>query len=158
MLQPDFFNEDVDDSKLKETLEEQFTREREEWKIKVKGMSAKIKNIQDIPLLMTDLYTERQICLDYYHYLISIMIGLNKKYRAAYSGRYDFWSFQSQIRYPNDNAKNYKILSELSELVSNREAVENHSKFIADTKSTIDNLIYGVKYRVEIENLNRGNR
>jgi hypothetical protein len=155
MPQLDFFN---DVEKPKETLEEQFLREREEWTSKIKTMSAKIKNVHDMPILMTELYSERQICLDYYHYLISIMATLNKKYRADYSARYDYWSFQSQIRYPNDSAKNYKILSELSDIVSKREAVENHSKFIADTKSTIDNLIYGVKYRVEIEQIIRGNK
>ena len=43
-------------------------------------MSKKMKDISKIPDLMLDIYTERQRCVEYHHYLISKLIILNKSY------------------------------------------------------------------------------
>lgn len=139
-----------------ESLEDKFTRERSEWIKKTEELSKRVKNVLDIPLLMTDLYTERQTCVEYYHYLISILIKVNKEYKSRYAERYDFWTWKSQIKYPNENAKNIKIQTEIGDLVQKREMMENHSKYIQSTISTIDNIIYAIPRRVEIEQISRG--
>lgn len=155
MPQQDFFNINPD-VPAEETLEEKFARERIEWSTKIADLSKRMKNVLDIPLLMTDIYTERQTCVEYYHYLISILIKLNREYKKSYAERYDFWSYQSQIRYPNENAKNNKIHVELADKLQQRETIENHAKFMSATTSTIDNIIYAVPRRVEIEQIARG--
>lgn len=157
MHQQDFFNNNTDEEKsVNKKLEEKFNEERVAWTSKVKEMSLKMKKVLDIPTLMAEIYTERQICVDYHHYLISILIKLNKEYRRNYSERHDYWSFKSNIRYPNENSKNNKILTELSDLVEKRELIENHSKYIDKTVSTIDNLIYAIPKRIEVEQISRG--
>lgn len=154
-LPEDFFNVREEEAE-KETLEEQFTRERLEWSAKVENMGFQMKKVTNIPELMTNIYTERQRCVEYYHYLISILIKLNKKYKQEYADKYDFWSFKSQIRYPNETAKNNKIQTQLADLLLQREMIENHAKYMDKTASTIDNIIYAVPKRIELEQISRG--
>ena len=115
-----------------------------------------MKSVLKVSELMTEVYTQRQICLEYYHYLISILIKINRTYKARYGERWDYWSFQSQIRYPNAGALNNKIETELSDILEKRQLVENHSKFILGSCSTIDNLIYAIPKRIEIDKIARG--
>jgi hypothetical protein len=144
--------------KKEESLDEQFQRERIEWSEKIKSMSAQIKKTLDMAELMTTVYTDRQQCLEYYHYLLSILIRLNVKYRKEYAEKYDFWTTKSQIRYPNESTKVNKILSEMSKIHEEREVVENHSKYMLNTISTIDNIIYAIPRRIDLEHLSRGDK
>jgi hypothetical protein len=155
MTQPDFFNINPDIPK-DESLEDKFARERLEWSQKVQDMSEQMKNVLKVSELMTTVYTERQRCVEYYHYLISVLIKINKDYRKQYADRHDFWSYKSQIRYPNAGALNNKIQTELADLYEKRELIDNHSKFIDKTVGTIDNLIYAIPRRIEIEQISRG--
>jgi len=153
MPQPDFFNINPDVPEEK-SLDEKLSAERLEWTTKISEMN--LKNIDDIPDLMINLYSERQRCVEYYHYLISKLIILNKEYRKRYAERYEFWSHKSQIRYPNESTKNNKILTELNDVILKRESIENHSKFMLETKNTLDNIIYAVKNRIDLEKIKRG--
>ena len=139
-----------------ETMEERFAKERLEWNLKIKNMSSSLSNLNKVSELMTSVYTERQLGLEYYHYLISLLVALNKKYNKLYSDKWAFYTYQSQERFPNETAKNMKISSELGELKKKREMIENHSKFIDGTVRTIDNIIYGIKYKIEIFKLSNG--
>ncbi len=142
--------------KKEETLAEKFAKERLEWSSKIEGMSKKMKDIYKVSELQTEVYTERQRALEYYHYLISILSRVNRKYRKEYTTKYDFYSFQSQKRFPNERNKELQIQHEVGDILEKREAIDNHAKFINNTIATIDNLIYGIKYKVEIEQISRG--
>ena len=153
----DFIKESQkEEEKQQDSLELRFKKERLEWTEKIKEMSAKLKNVVEISLLQVDIYTERQRCVEYHHYIISLLIKINKEYRKQYAVKYDYYSNQSQIRYPNESTKVNKILSELSDLVNKKEALENHSKFVNATIATLDNIIYGIKSRIDLENIIRG--
>lgn len=155
MSQPDFFNINPEVPK-EEQLEDKFAKERLEWSGKVGEMSEQMKSVLKVSELMTNIYTERQRCVEYYHYLISILIKINKEYRRRYAERWDFWSYKSQIRYPNNTALDNKIKTELADVLEKRELIDNHSKFMDKTVSTIDNLIYAIPKRIEIEQISRG--
>ena len=157
----DFFSSKTqlkkDEKDIKElTLSEKFDKERLEYSVKIKNMSAKFKDVFKVAELMTVLYTERQLCVDYHHYLINLLIKLNKVYKTKYSEKWEYYTFKSQKRYPNEAEKKTKILVDLKEIVEKRALIDNHSVFLLDTTKTIDNLIYGVKYRIEIEQISRG--
>jgi len=159
MSQPDFFNinpEVPKEQNTQESLEDKFAKERLEWSGKIAEMSEQMKSVLKVSELMTGIYTERQRCVEYHHYLISILIKLNKKYRKSYSERYDYWSYKSQIRYPNNSALDNKIKTELSDILEKREMIDAHAKFMDKTVSTIDNLIYAIPRRIEIEQISRG--
>jgi hypothetical protein len=156
----DFMNPQPETSKEgeleKETLENRFSRERLEWSGKIKDMSSQLKNVVQVGELMTSIYTERQRALEYYHYIISLLIQINKKYNKGYSDKWKFYTYQGNERFPNESAKNMRIQSELGDLKEKRELLDNHAKFMNSTVSTIDNIIFGIKTRVDIEQIARG--
>jgi hypothetical protein len=137
-------------------LKEKFAKERQEWNEKVDKLGKKLKNVFDVPMLMTDLYTERQRAVEYYHYLGSLIIKINKQWRAQYAERWDYYTNKAQVRYPNESVKNNRIYVDLADFVEKKEMIENHMKFIDRSISTIDNIIFAVPKRVEIENIARG--
>ena len=156
----DFINPQVQatptDITEKDTLVTRFTNERLQWSAKVKDLSENFKSILKTGELQTVIYTERQRALEYYHYLISLLIKINKTYRKIYAEKYDFYSWKSQKRFPNETTKNNQILSEMEELVEKREMIENHSKFCDGVLKTLDQVIFGIKSRIDFENIARG--
>jgi uncharacterized coiled-coil DUF342 family protein len=154
MSQPDFFN--LETKEEKESLEQQFARERLEWNNKIKELSSHLKNIQSIPELMINIYTERQTASEYYHYLLSMLVKLNKEYRREYDGKWNFYTYKTDIRYPNEQSKTNRIQVDLENMVIKREMINNHAKYIEATVKTIDNIIYGVQARIKVEDINRG--
>ena len=145
-----------DNLEQQESLEERFSRERLEWSEKIAEISLKLKNIVAIAELMTTLYTERQRAVEYYHYIISLLNGLNKIYNKSYAEKYDYYTTKSQIKYPNETTKVNKIHVDLADIIEKRQALDNHSKFISSTIQTLDNIIFAIPRRVEIEQILRG--
>lgn len=145
-----------EEKQKQESLAEKFTKERFEWTDKIKNMAQRLKKVFEIHELLTEVYTERQRAVEYNHYLINLMNRVNISYRKQYAEKYEHYSFQSQKRFPNETTKNNQILSEMSEIVNQKEQLANHAKFMENTTKTIDNLIFGIKYRIEIEQMSRG--
>ena len=142
----------------KVTLDAQFERERMKWEGIVREMSLQMKRIASVGELMTTIYTDRQQAVEYYHYLLSVLIQLNAKYRKEYAEKYDFWTTKSQIRYPNETTKVNKILSEMSDISQKKEKVENHANFMKNTLATIDNIIYAIPRRIDVEKMINGDK
>lgn len=140
----------------KETLQARFDRERIEWSAKIKGMSSKLSKVLSTAELMTEIYTERQRALEYYHYLISLLIRINKNYNKSYSDKYKFYKYEAQERLPNDKLIQIRVNAELEDIKEKREIMDNHAKFMDGTVKTIDNIIFGIPKRVEIEQISRG--
>lgn len=158
---PDSFDEFIkenppENKEREDSLEIRFAKERKEWTEKVKNMSTMMKKIVDVAELMTTLYTERQRAVEYYHYLLSLLSNINKTYRKQFAEKYDFYSYKTQKRFPNEKVKEIQIMADLAPTVSLREQIENHSRFIDKTVGTVDNIIFGIKNRVEIEQILRG--
>ena len=148
-------NDSLDQSK-EETLHQRFARERVEWTNKIRSMSENMKDIYKVSELMTTIYTERQIAVEYYHLLLTILSKVIVKYRKQFAEKYDFYSWKSQKRFPNEKTKEIQILSDIGDLVEKKDELDTHLKFMNSTIGTIDNLIYGIKYKVEIEQISRG--
>jgi len=138
------------------TLEERFAAERLTWSAKIKEMSKAFSDIVKTGELMTEVYTERQRALEYYHYIISLLIKINKKYNKLYTEKWKFYKYSSQERLPNDKVIQIRIGSELADLQEKREALDNHAKFMEGTVKTIDNIVFGIKYKIEVTQIGRG--
>jgi len=153
----DFLKEDQEEVKKElESLEVRFKKERIEWTEKIKEMSGRLKNVMEVYLLQVDVYTERQRAVEYYHYILSLLSNLGIAYNKQYMAKYDYYLTQGNVRYPNETSRTNKIMSELSDLVNKREQLQIHAKFILSTIGTIDNIIYGIKYRIDLQNISNG--
>jgi hypothetical protein len=87
---------------------------------------------------------------------MSLLYKIGKTYRKQFTEKYDFYTYKTQKRFPNERVKEIQIMTDLAPTVFLKEQIENHSKFIDRTISTLDNIIYGIKNRIEIENILRG--
>ena len=164
IILPDSFDEFVKDEiktnqagvdDKQQSLDDLYRKERLKWSDDIKAMTIRLKNVMEIQLLMVDVYSERQRAVEYYHYLISLLIGVNKSYRRKYAERFKHYTDSIQIRVNKDQINNL-INNDVESLALHREKLENHAKFMNNTVSTIDNIIYGIKYRIEIEQISRG--
>jgi len=148
--------ESAEEKTEKQTLEDRFAGERFTWSAKLKEMSSKLRKALDVAELMTEIYTERQRALEYYHYLISLLIKINKNYKKSYAERHEYYSYKAQQLLSNERQKEARIQADLGDLIEKREILDNHAKFMDGTVKTIDNLIFGMKTRIDIEQIARG--
>lgn len=139
----------------KESVDSIYKKERLEWHETIKGMTVRMKDILEIQNLMVDVYTERQRAIEYYHYLISLLIGINKQYRRKYAERFKHYTDSIQFRVNKEQITNL-INNDLEALSINREKLENHAKFMENTTKSIDGIIFGIKHRIEVEQIIRG--
>jgi hypothetical protein len=139
-----------------DSLEAKLERERIQWKKKIENMALKVKKLDTLTELMTEAYSERQRVVEYHHYILSLLVRINKQWRREYSLKHDHYSYKSQKRFPNETTKNNQIYADLHEIVTKKELLDTHAKYMNETKNTIDNIIFGIKYRVDIENIKNG--
>lgn len=127
-----------------------FTKEREEWKDKIHELSIRSKNIREIAEVQVELYSNRQILLEYAYKLGQILVKLNSRYRKERGERMKFYSESSQIKY-GTNEKTPLIEADLSDLRERIDLVDNHMSFMNETIKTVDHFLYGLKNRIYLE-------
>jgi len=122
---------------------------------KIQVISINLKDIKTVAKAQIDLFSNRQILLEYSYNLAGIISKLNSNYRAQKSKKMKEYSENVSFRY-GTNEKNVLIDGDLSELVEKIELVENHRKFIDQTVQTVDPMLYGVRQRISLEDYLRG--
>lgn len=137
-----------------EDIFQRFDRERLEWTNKIESLSVKLKEIDEMAILQTQVYSERQHAVEYYHYLMTLLANKNREYRKKYKERFEFYSNSYDYRV-KDDIKNSFIADDLSDIFSIKESLDNHMKFMDKTIGTIDNIIYGIKHRISLEEYKR---
>lgn len=141
-------------SSSNEAIYQRFSRERTEWSEKIADYSFRLKDIYSIADLLTDVYSQRQISLEYAHTLMSHLIKVNKVYREKRQIRFDYYSRQHDIRLDKD-AKYEHITQDLTDIVERREMIQNHLDYFRETIKTIDNIGFGIKHRITLEEYRR---
>lgn len=132
-----------------------FRKEREDWSEKVTDMSDRLKDIHHLSDLMTEIYSSRQIAVEYSHTLMSHLSKVNRIYRDRRVERYDHYTRNYDIRLDKD-PKNDLINTDLGDIVERRELLQNHLDYFRETVRTIDTLCYGIKHRMALEEYRRG--
>lgn len=132
-----------------------FRKEREDWSEKVTDMSDRLKDIHHLSDLMTEIYSSRQIAVEYSHTLMSHLSKVNRIYRERRVERYDHYTRNYDIRLDKD-PKNDLINTDLGDIVERRELLQNHLDYFRETVRTIDTLCYGIKHRMALEEYRRG--
>ena len=125
-----------------------FENERGEWREKIQIIAIMMKDIKTLAKAQVDLFSQRQVLLEYSYKLAAIVSKLNSKKLKDYSER-------SDVRY-GANEKTVLIEGDLTEIAEKVELVESHRKFIDQTIQTVDHMLYGVKSRISLEDYLRG--
>ena len=132
-----------------------FEQERGEWREKIQVISLQLKDIRTVANAQVDLFSQRQILLEYSYKLASIIARLNSRYRTERNKKTRDYSENSSFRYGANEIKNL-VEGDLSEIVEKLELVESHRKFIDQTVQTVDHMLYGIKSRISLEDYFRG--
>lgn len=132
-----------------------FEKERFDWREKIQVISLQLKDIKTVANAQIDLFTQRQILLEYSYKLASIIAKLNSKYRTERNRKTKDYSENSSFRYGANEIKNL-VEGDLSDIVEKLELVESHRKFIDQTVQTVDHMLYGIRQRIALEDYLRG--
>lgn len=136
---------------------ERFEQERNDWTEDVRGISSRFKNIDDMVDVQVDLYSKRQLGVEYMHQLMVLQSRLKKTWIAEYKKAYDILILDQDYRYSEKERQ--RIAEEKTSASKLKlDILQSHVDFFRETIKTIDNMIFGVKHRLEIEDFKRGNK
>jgi hypothetical protein len=132
-----------------------FEKERAEWKETIQVMAIQMKDIKTLAKAQVDLFSQRQILLEYSYKLASIITKLNSKLSSEKAKKLRDYSERTDVRY-GSTEKNVLIEGDLTEITEKIELVESHRKFIDQTVQTVDHMLYQIKNRISLEDYLRG--
>lgn len=149
MQQPDV-EEQIDYSNL-------FNKERSEWKEKISVLAIRMKNIREVAEVQVDLYSSRQMLLEYSYKLGQILVKLKNRYRKERGERMRHYSESSQIKY-GTNEKTPLIEGDLSSINERIDMVDNHMGYLNETIKTVDHMLFGIKNRIYLQEFMSGQK
>jgi hydroxymethylpyrimidine/phosphomethylpyrimidine kinase len=148
----DFINEPT--SKVKDPLEvmaAKYGKTRSdisnEIRESIEIMSTGLKGLKEVQVKMLSM---RQRLLEDSHILIENLSSVKKAYRNARSKQMEDLSTNLQHRYQY-NEKTVIIDGKTANIKEVVDTIENQISFFVDSIKTVDNVLFGIKTRVEIE-------
>ena len=133
-----------------ERIKERFIEERGKWKDKVVDMARRMKSMSELAELQVDLYTYRQEAIEYYYNLNLAVIKLEKKYSKLKRRLVEELN-DKDVRYGKTDM-NVIVDGAAADHKHHIEIVKSQASYLHETVKTIDNMIFGIKHRIEIEN------
>lgn len=132
-----------------------FDSERAEWREKIQTLSLYLKSIKTVADAQIDLFSNRQILLEYSFKLAQILSKLSSKERIERGKKLREYSERKDIKYGSNETKAL-VEGDISEILEKIDLVENHRKFIDQTIQTVDHMLYGIRQRIALEEYLRG--
>ena len=126
-------------------LRKKFDDERKQWTEKLTGFAVKFANITSITDLQIDLYTNRQVLVEYSHRLIDSEGKLEKEIRESRRSIYDKYT-NSQLRL-SVTEKNNLIESDMNDMLDIKHSLITHIEFI---KETIKNILSTIPFKKDL--------
>lgn len=149
--------EEEDSSNKKESVESQFQRERLEYKQFIDEIAGTFKGpIENMSETQVKIFSKRQLAVEYTYSLIAKHASVKKKYQQAWKKEYDKLG-DSEYRY-GEKEKLKLVESQTAGYSYLLSLIQSHIDYIRETTKTIDNMVFGVKHRIDIEDFKRGNR
>ena len=136
---------------------EQFESERQEWTSLIKNIASRFKIIENMAEVQVDLYSQRQLAVDYMQQLSVLQSRLKKNYESEWKKAYDDLALNQDFRY-NERERAKFATERTSTSKLKIDILQVHIEYFRETIRTLDNMIFGVKHRIEIEDFKRGNK
>ena len=127
-----------------------FEEERADWTEKIRQLSIRMKNIRELTDVQVELFSSRQILIEYVAKLGQVMSKLNARYRKDRGDKMRHYSENIQVKY-GANEKTPLIEGDLTELKERIDVVDIQISFINETLKSVDFMIYGIKQRISLE-------
>lgn len=110
----------------------------------------KLSSLKTLKEAQVNMLSLRQRLLEDNHTLFEHITTLRKKYRDDRSAEMENLSRNLQIRYQS-NEKTVVLDGRTSDIRESLEIFENQVAFFTESIKTIDNIIFGIKTRIDIE-------
>jgi hypothetical protein len=117
-------------------------------------MAARMNDIGILTTVLTEALSERQIALEYTHTLMALLTNLNAQLRKKRKERFLYYTTSYDQRLDKD-PRNMFIDVDLEKQVKIQETFSNHLSYMRGTVETIDKILYGCKWRMELESYRR---
>jgi hypothetical protein len=137
-------------SEEKTKISEKFQTRRSEVSEEIYSSIEKLTNIKSLKEVQVSMLSLRQRLLEDNHTLLENITTLRKKYRKEKAQALEDLSKNLQLRY-QPTEKNIIIDGRTSLTKEYLELFENQSSFFIDSIKTVDNVIFGIKNRIDIE-------
>lgn len=142
-------------NEINEQLIARFKSERNEWTDRIKDMSERLRDIYKVADLQTDIYSYRQVAVEYCHTLQVHLQKVNHVFRARKIERWEHYTRNYDLRMDKD-PKELHIYVDIADINERRELLLNHLEFMRETIKTIDTISFGIKHRIQLEEYRRG--
>lgn len=135
------------------TLEDALSDIRSAWSSRIKEVTVKLKDFNNLIDIQYEIYSLRQEAVDYYYYMNNILQKQIKQYTAEYRLRFVNYKQSSSVRYSSEGVINNLVEGELSQERYTVKILESQAAFMRETIKTIDSIIFGVKNRIDIQKM-----
>jgi len=129
---------------------EKFKSKREEVSKEILHSVEKMASFKGLKEVQVSMLSMRQRLLEDNHTLLEHLTVLRKRYRAERSTQMEDISTNLQTRYQY-NEKTVIIDGKTAATKEAIDIIENQIAFFNDSIKTVDNVLFGIKTRVEIE-------
>lgn len=136
--------------KTKLRISKKFKARREEVSKEIYQNIEKLSNLKTLKDAQVNMLSLRQRLLEDNHTLLEHISVLRKKFRDEKAKEMETLSKNMQLRYQS-NEKNVVIDGRTSAIKETLEIFENQIEFFNESIKTIDNVIFGIKTRLDIE-------
>lgn len=134
----------------KAKISERFQTRRSEVSKEIYDNIEKLSNLKTLKEAQVNMLSLRQRLLEDNHTLLEHLTVLRKKYRDERAVEMENISRNLQIRYQS-NEKTVVIDGRTAGAKESLEIFENQVSFFNESIKTIDNIIFGIKTRLDIE-------
>lgn len=134
----------------KKKISKKFSDNRASVSTEIYENIEKLSNLKTLKEAQVNMLSLRQRLLEDNHTLLENITVLRKKFREERSSEMENLSKNLQIRYQS-NEKTVVIEGRTSNTKESLELFENQVSFYNESIKTIDNIIFGIKTRLDIE-------
>lgn len=133
-----------------ESIADKYTKIRSEVSQEIRENVEKMSSLKGLKEVQVSMLSLRQRLLEENHILMENLSSVQKKYRSARAMQMEEVSTNINHRYQY-NEKNVIIDGKTANIKEVVDTIENQISFFVDSIRTVDNVLYGIKTRVEIE-------
>lgn len=140
--------------KAKADIEAKFAVQRKTYTTEIIASIQLLKHIKTLTDAKVAFLSLRQRILEDNHTIIENYNRLSKRYREAKSSKLMDISTNLQVRLNEREKEKYLDgLPEISKVKSALDTLDSQSKFLAESMKTVDQVLFGLKVRIDTEKL-----
>lgn len=139
------------------SLTDELAKLQDKWTSIIKDLNDQMKNLPSIDQLMNEIYYKRQEALDLYFGTNRVLAERTRDYKSKAAQIYlALKSGQANLRFTNEQAITLQIESRLVAEKETLDVMNNFVKFMEETVKTIDNIIFGINYKIKVHEMMNG--